>query len=94
MECLLVLVGLIVWAALYLGRFTSHNIEGWRLIQVMERQEAEGGVVESPEVLRERAACARIADEVGEMVKGIASLQSVATEIRMRIEARNGRQHE
>ena len=42
MSWLIAILLLIVWAALYLSRFQSHDIEGWRLIQVIKKQESEG----------------------------------------------------
>lgn len=45
------LVLLVVWAALYLARFKSHDIEGWQVVKVLKV--AEPKKVESQEVIDE-----------------------------------------
>lgn len=79
------LVLLVVWAALYLSRFQSHDIEGWQLVKVLK---AEPKKVESQEVLDERAACAHIAEVVERDKNMPDSMRSVAARIRILIQER------
>ncbi len=92
MSWLIAILLLVVWAALYLSRFQSHDIEGWRLIQVIKKQESEcRAKVESEEVLAEREACARIAEMLERDEKMPDSMKSVAARIRILIQSRGVR---
>mgnify|MGYP000004505791 FL=1 len=80
------LVLLVVWAALYLARFRSHDIEGWQVVKVLKV--AEPKKVESQEVIDERAACAAIAEVVERDKQMPDSMRSVAARIRILIQQR------
>ncbi len=80
------LVLLVVWAALYLSRFRSHDIEGWQVVKVLKV--AEPKRVESQEVIDERAACAAIAEVVERDKQMPDSMRSVAARIRILIQQR------
>ena len=82
----LALLLFVVWVALYLDGFRSHDIDNRKLIQVLKTGPKK---VESEEVLAERAACARIAEMLERDEKVPRLMRQYAARIRVLIQARS-----
>lgn len=83
----LVVVLAVVYVALVLSRHRHSNIEGWQVVKMMKEQE-KYRPKELDVVLKERAACAAIAEMVERDKNLPDSMRSVAARIRVLIQAR------
>ena len=77
----------VVYAALVLSRQRHSNIEGWQVVKVMKQKERPKQV-ELEVVLKEREACAAIAEMLERDKTMPDSMRSVAARIRILIQAR------